>query len=302
MFKKIVIGILILGSVFAEQPKFIYPYKVGNYFEFTYEEASIVFRYSAKVESDTIINGFKYQKFKYFNKPPFGDRVVYYYFDTLTLNLYSCTDVICIDTNNNSLIIGYNLPIGYTWNDCLLGDYFRSYISGTGITSGYLNDPAPLKYVGRIDTVGGEFQDIVIFSFVEKFGMAHQVGSGGVFTNGLYIRKLEGAIIEGVTYGEILLDIHQFSSEIPDGFSLKQNYPNPFNPSTFIKFSIPKSSFVSLKIYNQLGKEISTLLNEKKSAGSYQYVFNANDISSGIYYYTLQADGFTGTKRMILLK
>ncbi|MBK8984202.1 MAG: T9SS type A sorting domain-containing protein [Ignavibacteria bacterium] len=85
--------------------------------------------------------------------------------------------------------------------------------------------------------------------------------------------------------------------EIPVGYNLEQNYPNPFNPSTVIKFSLPKSSFVTLKVYDQLGKEISTLTNEKKSTGTYQYVFNAVNIPSGMYFYTLQSDDYIETKK-----
>lgn len=91
-------------------------------------------------------------------------------------------------------------------------------------------------------------------------------------------------------------------TDIPDSFMLYQNYPNPFNPSTVIKFSLPKSSYVTLKVFDRLGKEISTLANEKKSIGAYQYVFNAVNIPSGVYFYTLQSDDYTETKKMILLK
>jgi hypothetical protein len=85
-------------------------------------------------------------------------------------------------------------------------------------------------------------------------------------------------------------------------FSLQQNYPNPFNPSTTISFIIPAFSFVTLKVYNVLGSEIATLVNAKKPEGSYEVKFDATGLSSGIYFYSLQAGSFVETKKMILMK
>jgi hypothetical protein len=88
----------------------------------------------------------------------------------------------------------------------------------------------------------------------------------------------------------------------PEKFSLEQNYPNPFNPSTKIEFTIPQSSFVNLKVYNILGKEVSNLVNEEKPAGSYEVKFNGSNLSSGIYFYTLKTGSYIQTKKLILLK
>ena len=88
----------------------------------------------------------------------------------------------------------------------------------------------------------------------------------------------------------------------PGNFVLNQNYPNPFNPSTTINFSIQSSDFVSLKVYDVLGNEVATLVNEKRPAGSYNINFNASQLSSGIYFYKLQAGSFVETKKMILIK
>jgi hypothetical protein len=85
-------------------------------------------------------------------------------------------------------------------------------------------------------------------------------------------------------------------------FSLMQNYPNPFNPSTTISFSIPLSAFTSIKVYDILGNEIATLINEEKPAGSYEVEFNASKLASGIYFYILSSGNFLFTKKMILLR
>ena len=88
----------------------------------------------------------------------------------------------------------------------------------------------------------------------------------------------------------------------PEVYSLSQNYPNPFNPSTTIKFSIPQSGLVSLKIYNILGAEVASLVDEVKSAGTYDVQFNAGDIASGVYLYKLVTPNFVETKKMLLVK
>jgi hypothetical protein len=88
----------------------------------------------------------------------------------------------------------------------------------------------------------------------------------------------------------------------PDDFVLYQNYPNPFNPKTNIGFRIADFGFVSLKVYDLLGKEIATLVNEYKPAGGYEVEFNAGDLTSGVYFYTLNTEGFIQTKKLLLMK
>ncbi len=88
----------------------------------------------------------------------------------------------------------------------------------------------------------------------------------------------------------------------PDRLNLDQNYPNPFNPSTKIKFSIPSNEFVTLKVYNVLGSEIVTLINDELNAGSFEVDFNASALNSGVYFYTIRTNKFTETRKMILMK
>jgi plastocyanin len=88
----------------------------------------------------------------------------------------------------------------------------------------------------------------------------------------------------------------------PLSFRLIQNYPNPFNPSTKIEFHVAEPSFVSLKIFNVLGTEIASLVNEFKQAGIFKISFNANELASGVYFYRMQAGNFVGVKKMILKK
>ncbi len=85
-------------------------------------------------------------------------------------------------------------------------------------------------------------------------------------------------------------------------FILSQNYPNPFNPTTKIKYSILQPSNVSIKVYNALGKEVETLVDEYKSAGTYEISFDAKNLSSGVYFYRIVSAAFSETNKMMLLK
>lgn len=99
-----------------------------------------------------------------------------------------------------------------------------------------------------------------------------------------------------------LTGVQSVSTQIPDKFLLQQNYPNPFNPTTKINFSLPVNSFVKLRIYNSLGREVANLVNEKLSAGSYAYDFSGELLSSGVYYYKMETENYSETKKMVLVK
>ena len=90
--------------------------------------------------------------------------------------------------------------------------------------------------------------------------------------------------------------------QIPDKYLLYQNYPNPFNPSTKIRFRISNSGFVSIKVYDILGREVTTLVNDEKPAGIYEVSFDASELSSGVYFYKLRTGNYIQTKKMVLLR
>lgn len=100
----------------------------------------------------------------------------------------------------------------------------------------------------------------------------------------------------------VLTGITTINNQIPSKYVVSQNYPNPFNPSTNIKFSIPVSGIVKLKVFDILGREVASLVNEFKPAGNYAVDFNASNLTSGIYLYKIQSGEFTETKKMILVK
>jgi streptogramin lyase len=140
-------------------------------------------------------------------------------------------------------------------------------------------------------------------SFINGTGTTTETQSYSYTNNGLssgqYLYRLKQIDFDGT---------FEYSNEVevvvavPDKFELSQNYPNPFNPSTKIKYQIATSNPVSLKIYDVLGNEVATLVNELQSTGNYEVTFDASTLPSGIYIYKLQAGSFIETKKMILLK
>lgn len=111
------------------------------------------------------------------------------------------------------------------------------------------------------------------------------------------------AILRGVLdYMNIATEIEQVADLTPTEFKLNQNYPNPFNPSTSIQYAISSRQFVTIKVYDILGNDITTLVNDYRDAGIYNVQFTMHNLASGIYFYTFQAGGFVESKKMILLK
>jgi len=100
-----------------------------------------------------------------------------------------------------------------------------------------------------------------------------------------------------------ITDVEQLTFDIlPKEYSLKQNYPNPFNPATKVKFAVPEKSNVLIKVYDILGSEVVTLVNEEMDAGWYDVNFNAAGYSSGVYLLRMEAGSYVNTKKMILMK
>ncbi len=118
---------------------------------------------------------------------------------------------------------------------------------------------------------------------------------------------IEGGYVDNANTGAVWVFVNQATDVKDEGmiinnFSLQQNYPNPFNPSTKIRFQLAEVGFTSLKVFDVLGKEVATLVNEEKPTGNYEIEFDATGLSSGIYFYKLQSNSFVKTNKMILIK
>lgn len=135
-------------------------------------------------------------------------------------------------------------------------------------------------------------------------------------TNGAGIHEINGTngnLIRTITLSanfqffgyydpDILVGVTPVQNTIASEYKLFNNYPNPFNPETNIRYSIPKKDFVSIKVYNSIGKEVSSYVNKIQEAGVYEVKFNGNNLSSGVYYYKLTTNEFSDTQKMILIK
>lgn len=118
------------------------------------------------------------------------------------------------------------------------------------------------------------------------------IAGGGIGQPGVILHTSTGGVITAV----------DDAKEVVSDFELHQNYPNPFNPTTTIVYQIPEKNFVTLKIFDVLGNEITTLINEEKEAGSYESILNAEGLVSGVYYYQLESGSYIETRKMILIK
>jgi hypothetical protein len=143
-------------------------------------------------------------------------------------------------------------------------------------------------------------------TYVKEFGISQywwsQHGETATY-------NLRGCLINGILYGDTTLTgLIPISNEIPSGFKLYQNYPNPFNPVTRVRFSVPlnkggeRGLYIRLLIFDLLGREIATLVNESLQPGTYEVEWNAAEFPSGVYYYRLIAGDYSETKKMILIK
>ncbi|MBS1493587.1 MAG: SBBP repeat-containing protein [Bacteroidetes bacterium] len=174
------------------------------------------------------------------------------------------------------------------------------YVTGESLLTGSTSEFATLKYNSN-----GTQQWIKKYSgtgmFFNRVPILSADTSGNVVISGISNGINNSSYYTTIKYSQFV-GISPVSSNLPSGFSLSQNYPNPFNPSTKINFSLPFKTLVKLSVFNSLGKEVSSLVNENLPAGNYEYQFNAENYPSGIFFYKLETESFTETRKMILLK
>jgi hypothetical protein len=152
---------------------------------------------------------------------------------------------------------------------------------------------------------GGSHWSYTSIRYVQGFGVYYYISSGsGPFGSAYTEYTLKGCIINGILYGDtsIYIGIRIINNSTPVSYRLYDNYPNPFNPITKIQFDLPKSTQVKLIIYDILGREIETLVNENKKPGTYEVDWNGSRYSSGVYFYRLITDDYVETKKMVLVK
>ncbi|MFZ0390210.1 MAG: T9SS type A sorting domain-containing protein [Calditrichia bacterium] len=159
----------------------------------------------------------------------------------------------------------------------------------------FLISPGPVEapYALGVPTTGWMSVDIPLSAFApvdlsDVFQLKFE-GNGDIYLDNLY-------------FSTTVNSINEVPAPVPAAYVLEQNYPNPFNPVTQIRFSIPAASQVTIKVFNLLGEEVATLLNEHKTAGTYDVSFDATSLPSGVYVYSISAGSFTTVRKMVLMK
>jgi hypothetical protein len=213
-------------------------------------------------------------------------------------------------------VTGKTLHAGlYKWGTDLL-------ISGGGVTlSGSATDIWILQISGNLDLVGavtltdGAKASNIFWQVAGQVSLETGATMNGILLCQTAIVMKSGAKLNGraLALTAVTMDANTVvvpgivnaignNSSVSRNFALEQNYPNPFNPSTTIQYSLENAAQVSLKVYNLLGQDVATLVNDRQEAGSYVVPFNALNLSSGVYFYRLEAGSFVSMKRLVFMK
>jgi photosystem II stability/assembly factor-like uncharacterized protein len=223
------------------------------------------------------------------------------------------TVIRCMSSDGTNLVVGTgntknNNDANNTWSP--IGGVYRLTFDGT-------------KWNRSDSALSGEFVTSLVSSGSNFFAGTY---TGGVFVssnNGISWTSVNSGLSDSSVSSLVVANSNLFVSTssgvyrrplseitsvpptnatLSENYSLEQNYPNPFNPSTTISYALPKTSHVTLKVYDVLGREVETLVNERESIGSHSMTFDGKLLSSGVYFYRLQAGSFTQTKKLILIR
>ena len=281
------------------------PLKVGNVWVYDhYILPSFHSRLKCQITGDTIIDAHLYFRF--------NSRIPYMHVMNSNLRLYRVDSL-------TGLVLAYNPAQSCSYHRFeIILDSLGSKINNIASSCPFgdfriLTDTSYLSYFGlsfkrkRFQIYYGQYQTPSGYLF--GIGL-HGTATGQIGEEGY---NLYGCVINGIVYGDTsLTGINKISNIIPEQFSLSQNYPNPFNPTTKIRFSLPNPSEggaqnVRLIVYDALGREVQTLVNEQLSPGTYEVDFPAptgdgSNLPSGVYYYKLITEEYSQTKKMILIK
>lgn len=198
-----------------------------------------------------------------------------------TGNLIDVSSRIVIDTLGNSYISGKSSAYGFSGTE----DFVTIKYDNSGAQSWIM------RYNGMLTE---NRSDIPFDMVIDQMNNIYVTGySQFGDSTGINFTTLKYSQLTGISFNGI---------NNPSNYSLEQNYPNPFNPSTVIRYHLPRSGNISLKIYDAIGNEVKTLADEKQNAGSYSIEFNGSNLSSGVYFYKLESQNFSETKRMLLIK
>ena len=263
------------------------PLSVGNEYQYRYDDSSFCY---GKIVKDTVVNGKTYYDFSNIirNLPGYIRQ------DSLG-NIYSLA-LHFMDTmyvyQPEYLLVPFNAAINDTWliarhkelsqadvyGKCTMSDSLDIYGKIRKRLWITINEPVLPCYFDFLDGIG-------VYGWSELDG---------------YGNSLNYAKINGIEYGT-LTGVND-KKDVVSKFGMAQNYPNPFNPSTTINYQLPKNGLVTIKVFDILGNEVKTLVNEYKAAGNYSINFDAAKLSGGVYFYRIISGNYTLSKKMVLLK
>jgi Secretion system C-terminal sorting domain len=274
-----------------------FPLQIGNHWEYIlYDMGGNQYTFYTVI-GDTLMSNGKQYKFVKTTFPGTSDYNYNFYRNDGNLQYkYFKDSIICPD--QEYIIYNFTSPDSTIWPICYsfmganLLTCFKTFNEYLPIFNQVVQTKEYLFVsINNKDTIWGPgFTGVTHVS--KNIGVTFEGYEGSIF--------LSGAILNGVTYGEIVgIKDKYFSS---NDFKLYQNFPNPFNPSTNIKFEVKEQSLVNLKVYDILGNIVADLINEEKHPGRYSATFNGDKLSSGIYFYKLTTGSKTQVKKMILIR
>jgi hypothetical protein len=280
-----------------------YPLNDGNYWEYWGRSAFFFdwYKMTLEVIGDTLLNNKDYKIIKrevYLDSV--GDPAIYYsYLRSDSNKIYKYENINDCDSLEY-IYYDFSRSDSSIWSIC--PTYYANFRGVFSDKLYYIELANIITEVKTFNYVNASSQDTVWapMSSPTTETIAKGIGIISEMNWDFAYFKLYGMRINGKVYGKFTSIVNR--KKTVKGFALYQNYPNPFNPSSTIKFAIPKSENVTIKLFDILGREVDTIVNEYKNAGTYEIIFNGIGLSSGIYFYRIYAGEHFGTKEMILLK
>lgn len=284
----VIIGLLcLLYSLQSSAQPVVYPLHVGDRWEYRTFWDSVKYQTITTISDTLMPDGFRYAVLKDSRyslisyERQYGDSVFRY-------DASSQKGILFFDFSLSPGDTVISIPAGLDTTDIILIDYRTANIFGRNLR----------QWDFGIDYLRHAIDDEEWYQVTDSIGITYQGGFR-------FSLSLRGAIINGVQYGTIT-SIENTATGLPPVYYLHKNYPNPFNPQTTIMYELPERSLVSLKIFNILGDEIATVVNDIEDAGVKEISFNAGYLSSGVYYYRIVASSsrrsFAETRSMVITK
>ncbi|MBM4177096.1 MAG: T9SS type A sorting domain-containing protein [Ignavibacteria bacterium] len=280
--KKIIFVFLVLTHtyIFAQGLFNVSPLKPGNKWVYFYKE----YLFSGWRLTFEVLDSVKTIKGIHFYAIRTGPYIWIHYMGLVNDGFYTRYTTVMFDSLYKYFKV--NPQKGDTWGQTTFFDTLYSTITDT-LPLSWFNKNILIYVIHRLHK-GREL-------WTKEFGMLHGLFEGSEI-------QLLGCVIDGVVYGDTSTVSVDEEEQLPTEFVLYQNYPNPFNPITIISWQLVIASNVQIKIYDLLGREIKTLVNQYSNPGEYKVTFNAEGLPSGIYFYRIITDDFSAMKKMIYLK